>query len=93
MKNTLPKKIYKIECGIVNLEEDFKAGSHWTAYIKYNNDISYFDSYGSLPPPLQLIKYFGSDKNIKYNYDRYQKYNSVNCGHLCLDFLYKHYTR
>lgn len=92
MKNTLPKKIYKIECGIVNLEEDFKTGSHWTAYIKYNDDISYFDSYGNLPPPPQLINYFGSDKSIKYNYNRYQKFNSVNCGHLCLDFLYRHST-
>lgn len=92
MKNTLPKKIHTFESGVVNLEEDFKSGSHWTAYIKHHDDILYFDSYGNLPPPPQLIKYFGSDKNIKYNYDRYQKYNSVNCGHLCLDFLYRYST-
>jgi len=35
-----------------------------------------------------LIKYLGNKLN--YNYERYQKFNTYNCGHLCLEFLMKH---
>jgi hypothetical protein len=37
MKDELPQKINKVECGITNLEDSKQAGSHWTAYYK-NND-------------------------------------------------------
>lgn len=37
MKDELPKKFNKIECGIINLENSDKERSHWTAYYK-NND-------------------------------------------------------
>lgn len=92
MRNELPSKINKIECGIVNLDDKEGDGTHWTAYIKCNANISYFDSYGNLRPPLELINYFysdGSNNKIVYNYNSYQKFNSIICGHLCLKFLYE----
>lgn len=91
MRNGLPPKIHKNECGIVNLDDKNGPGSHWTAYVKRGKDILYFDSIGHLKPPLELTKYFrsdGSKNNIMYNSDRYQILNSYNCGHLCLQFLY-----
>lgn len=92
MRNTLPKKIRKEECGIINLDDEHGDGSHWVAWIKKKNgNITYFDSFGNLRPPLEVINYFYSDgdrNNITYNYNRYQKYNSYNCGHLVLQFLY-----
>lgn len=91
MRNNLPKKIRKYECGIVNLDDRDNDGSHWTAYSKSVNDIIYFDSYGNLRPPLELISYFFSDggnNNVRYNYEQLQTFNSTNCGHLCLKFLY-----
>lgn len=91
MKDNLPKKIRKNECGIVNLDISSGPGTHWTAYRKKNNSIIYFDSYGNLRPPKNLIKYFHSDgsiNRISYNYDKYQRDNGINCGHLCLKFLY-----
>lgn len=96
MKNKLPNKILKYECGIVNLDDSSGNGTHWTAYVKKDKDIIYFDSYGNLRPPLELISYFNKDGKhnvIKYNYERNQKYNSYNCGHLCLNFLYNYATR
>lgn len=86
MCNTLPSKPFKKECGIINLDTSKGPGTHWVAYWKNNNQIEYFDSFGNLQPPKQLIKYLG--KNISYNYDRYQNFNTINCGHLCLKFLF-----
>ena len=48
MRDKLPKKIRKIENGIVNLDNDDGDGTHWTAYIKKGKNIIYFDSYGNL---------------------------------------------
>lgn len=91
MRDTIPQKIWKNECGIVNLDSSTGPGTHWTAYVKHNNNIFYFDSYGNLRPPKELIKYFHTDSNnvIQYNHHIFQKFNSYNCGQLCLKFIYK----
>lgn len=94
MRDKLPKRIKRYECGIVNQDTNLGIGTHWTAYVKNDDNITYFDSYGSLRPPKELIKYFFSDggfNKIKYNYDVVQKHNSYHCGHLCLAFLYNQY--
>ena len=91
MRDELPSKIGENECGIINLDISSGPGTHWTAYVKNNNYIIYFDSYGNLRPPNKVINYFYSDgslNKIKYNHDQIQKYNSSNCGQLCLKFLY-----
>lgn len=90
MRNKLPKKIRKNECGIINLDNDDGPGTHWTAYKRKNDSrTDYFDSFGNLRPPIEAMKYFRSRGpcQIFYNHDTYQTYNSVNCGQLCLYFL------
>lgn len=90
MRNNLPSKPRKNECAILNLDDKNNPGTHWTAFVINGKDIKYFDSMGNLKPPLEVIKYFrsvGSPKII-YNYNRYQNFNSYECGHLCLKFLY-----
>lgn len=88
-RNLLPKRIHKIEKGIINLDNDVGAGTHWVAYSKRNGFIKYFDSYGDLKPPVEVEKYLLSNGSgvIKYNYRRYQDLEKENCGHLCLMFL------
>ncbi|MCC8406653.1 MAG: hypothetical protein LN560_03450 [Rickettsia endosymbiont of Sceptobius lativentris] len=86
MRDTLPKRAYKNECGIVNLDSVESMGTHWVAYIKRGHIVKYFDSFGNLEPPRELVRYFKSS-DIFYNYKRYQSFNSVNCGHLCIEFL------
>lgn len=61
-------------------------GTHWVAYVKHINYCEYFDSFGDLKPPLELINYL-SPLTINYNYVQYQNYGTTNCGHLCLKFL------
>lgn len=88
MRNALPKNPKKNECAIVNLDNVNGSGTHWVAYKKVGNSVIYYDSFGNLPPPLELVSYFGKKVIIKYNYKQDQSYTSIKCGHLCLKFLY-----
>lgn len=85
MRDQLPKIPLNKECGVINLDSSENSGTHWVAYAKFNKYIEYFDSYGNLKPPKELINYVGSD--IFYNYSNFQKSNPFNCGHLCIKFL------
>jgi hypothetical protein len=87
MRDTLPGKPKRFESAIVNLDDNRGNGTHWVCYKKHNDTVFYFDSFGNLSPPAEIIRYLGPDVNIKYNYDRKQSFDSVICGHLCLDFL------
>jgi hypothetical protein len=76
------------ESGIMNLDSVEGPGTHWVAYAKRGNRAIYFDSFGNLRPPQELVRYFNSDvTHIEYNHARYQRYNQSNCGQLCLRFL------
>lgn len=86
--DNLPFKHWSQEAGIINLHPADKGGSHWTAYRINKDSIIFYDSFGNINPPQEFIRYV-KDKNIQYNRVRDQKYNSVNCGHLCLKFLIK----
>lgn len=89
MRDNLPKKPQNIECAVVNLDDINGPGSHWTTYFKKKQIVEYFDSFGNLPPPKELVQYLGNCQ-INYNHKRFQKFNEKNCGHLCLKFLYSH---
>lgn len=94
MRDKLPQKVNVNESGVVNTDSYDGDGEHWVAYVKKGSVVQYFDSYGNLKPPKELVKYFRSRRepvNVLYNHKRYQKFNAVNCGHLCLQFIYKSY--
>lgn len=87
MRNDLPKLgPRKNESAIINLDDKEGPGTHWVAYKKVNNKVIYFDSFGDLQPPKDLMDYLGVGR-VLYNHKRYQKYDTVVCGHLCLKFL------
>lgn len=85
------------ETAIINLDGISGRGTHWVAYRKIGRVATYFDSFGDLPPPVELVHYFRKGthavEKIMYNYEREQKYNTVVCGHLCLKFLSLPITR
>lgn len=80
------------ECWILNHGSSRTDGTHWTALARFRNLAFYFDSFGKLPPPLEVIDYLSSNNNnnikLYYNVKQYQNYGSTICGHLCLRFLY-----
>lgn len=84
------------ESAIINLDTIHGAGTHWVAYKKRGHSVTYYDSFGNLPPPTELVKYFskrsGKRCKIHYNYERQQNFNTVWCGHLCLKFLSSNLT-
>ena len=45
MRNDLPRRPLKRECGILNIDGASGRGTHWVCWYK-NNDIFYFDSFG-----------------------------------------------
>lgn len=87
MRNELPNSMWKLETGIVNLDDTKGLGTHWVCYKRCMDTVYYFDSFGNLPPPIELIQYFGNVPQIVFNYDRKQSEHSSVCGHLCLEFL------
>jgi len=88
MRNALPiSGIRRNESGIVNLDNATGPGTHWVAYAKRDNHVIYFDSFGNLRPPKELVRYFGNVTKIEYNRTSYQTYNQSICGQLCLQFL------
>lgn len=91
MRNNLPKKRCpkKIECGVINLDNEEGLGTHWVGYYRYSEKCFYFDSFGNLQPPQEFINYIGEKCRIYYNYNIYQTFGTVNCGHLCMTFLYE----
>ena len=87
MRDALPHTgPLKNESAVINLDNANGSGSHWCAYKKLGNDVVYFDSFGDLQPPIDLLLYLGVP-TVKYNYERFQDFGSYNCGHLCLKFL------
>lgn len=88
MRDSLPQKgPRKYESAIINLDSVSGSGTHWVCYRKRGDKVNYFDSFGNLVPPWELVHYFGPAVNIQYNYRRHQGFDSVVCGHLCLEFL------
>lgn len=88
MLNGLPSTgARRLEQAVVNLDGSRDGrGTHWVAYSKRGDTVAYFDSFGNLRPPPQLLKYWRA-RDIRYNYKRLQGFKSERCGALCLRFL------
>ena len=82
--DTLPEKLYKKECGIVNFDKSGGPGTHWVAWYKNGRTKNYSNNYG-VQPPIEVVEYLGSP--ICYNINQLQPVGQVFCGHLCLYVL------
>ena len=87
MRNDLPEKLLKKKCAIVNLDSNSGDDTHWVACKKRYREISYFNSFGDLKQPKELIKYFGENSIIFYNGKKYQSFKSNECGLYRVTFL------
>jgi len=86
MRDRLPKKVNRIESGILNLDSMKGPGTHWTCWIKNKGICYYFDSYG-ITSPKEFDDYVKCD--VIYSTYNVQKNHEVICGHLCLIVLHE----
>lgn len=93
MRDNLPNEMpWKNECMVVNHDSIKNIGTHWTCFVKRGENAYYFDSFGKLPPPLEIVEYLGSVCKIFYNSKQYQSFDTIICGHLCMHFLYEYHN-
>jgi len=84
MRTTLSTGVRRNESGIVNLDNAVGPGTYWVAYAKRENRAIYFDSFGNLRPPNELVQYLENNvTQIEYNHTPHQS----NYGQLFLQFL------
>ena len=93
MRDELPSKPWKMECGVLNLNTHEQKGSHWIAWYKAGKERYYFDSFGE-PPPIEMMQYLKTSRElksdlpvIKQNAVTVQHDASNECGSLCLFVL------
>ena len=85
-RDNLPNKI-KDGAYVINLDKYSDVGTHGIAlYIKNNDDITHFDSFGVEHIPKEMIKYIGR-KNVIANISRIQTYDSIMCRYFCIGFI------
>lgn len=84
MRNNLPARPYKNECGIVNFNKVSEGGTHWICYYKEGNSKTYFDSFGQVV--LQEVRDYLKSPIFR-NTDIIQPIDTPICGHLCLYVL------
>ena len=95
MRDELPSNPLTKECGILNFNTADQSGSHWVCWYKSQNDRFYFDSFGE-PPPSELLNYLKTYEEIvdhsqviRQSAVTVQRYQSNECGSLCLFVLKK----
>ena len=76
---------------VINLEEYFDTGPHWTALYALNNDVTYFDSFGVEYIRKKVKKFLEGSaikaSTITTNIYRFQVYDSVMCKYFCVGFI------
>ena len=87
-RDALPDKILKKECGLINLDDIVRQGTHWVCYRNLeNNLVEYFDPFG-LIMPYEIRDYLStSGKKMIHSQDEIQNRETVLCGYWCLYYL------
>ena len=86
MRNELPSSTQCKECAVLNLEDNSKQGSHWVAWMKREDTVFYFDSYGMQPD--SILRSYLKDLKVIRSAITVQHDLSKECGALCLYVLY-----
>ena len=81
-KDKLPNKLKSNTWYVINMQNSYDGdGTHWVCFYYQHNLITYFDSFGFVPP-LEVLEY--ANKNIIYSKAEIQDYNSTACGQFCI---------
>ena len=71
---------------VINRDEYFDIGTHWIAFNAFNNNVTYFDSFGVEHIPKE-VKIFVDKSKIVANIFRIQACDSAMCGYFCIGFI------
>ena len=71
---------------IINLDDYESIGTHWIALHVNAKSVAYFDSFRVEYIPKEIKKFTGN-KNITTIIYRIQAYDSIMCGHFCVEFV------
>ena len=85
-RDGLPRKIRK-ECGIINLDDIQRTGTHWVCYSNLNSVVEYFDPFGLIMPNEAAAYFNTSGKRTVYSIDGIQNRSTVLCGYWSLHYL------
>ena len=82
--NLLERSSAKIKNGayVINLDEYSDIGTHWIALYLYNNNVTYYDSFG-----VELKAFIDRSLSITANIFRIQAFDSIMCGYFCIGFI------
>ena len=61
-------------------------GTHWVSLFVKANEVICFDSFGVEHIPKEINKFIGN-KKIKASIFRIQAYDSIMCGHFCIEVI------
>ena len=56
-------------------------------YVKNNNNVTYFDSFGVERIPKEIEKFINGSLSITTNIFRTQAYDSIMCRYFCIGFI------
>ena len=72
---------------VINLDEYSDIGTQWVSlWVNYNNNVTYFDSFGVEHIPKKLMHSL-KIKTFKTNIFRIQAYDSIMCRYFCIGFI------
>ena len=71
---------------VINLNEYHDIGTHWVVLYVNNKIVTYFDSFGVVHIPKEIMKFIVR-KKIIINIYRIQAYDSIMCGYFCNGFI------
>ncbi len=87
MKDEIPTDL-KEGNYIINLQNSYENGSHWTCFIKDKNNIYYYDSFGVVPPQNIYNISVKNSLNLYYIDKHDQNIDSTSCGYWVIAFLF-----
>ena len=84
-RDNLPK--IKDGAYVINLDEYSDIGTHWVALYVYNDNITYFDSFGVEHIPKRIKAFIDRSLSIITNIFRIQAYDPIMCRYFCIGFI------
>ena len=72
---------------VINLDQYPDIGTHWVALYVYNDNITYFDSFGVEHIPKRIKAFIDRSLSIITNIFRIQAYDPIMCRYFCIGFI------